>query len=177
MAATHSPDNSGIPSVSGAGDEPEAANQNAHPSRLTDRGDANFQRKDFDRSIADYSEAIRLIQTDRRFTLSFKLLATAYHSRSIAYRQKGDLDSADADLREAKRIGYDDASMRFNEQRLGVEGDLGTAEIEMPSVAIKRIDINEALKVMRPYMRLGVRLERIWPPGSASSSQIGGFPN
>lgn len=172
---------SAMQSASG-GDGPEASNEEMHPAHCADRGDAHFQRKDFDRAIADYSEAIRLIQADRRFALSFTMLATAYHSRSIAYRQKGDLDRADADLREAKLIGYDNASIRFNERRLGVEGEFGTTEIEMPKVAVKRndININEALKAMRPYMRAGVMLERIWPPGSASPpslSQIGGFPN
>src|SRR5436853_7140147 len=93
-------------------DGPEASNEETHPAHCADRGDAHFQRKDFDRAIADYSEAIRLIQIDRRFALSFTMLATAYHNRSIAYRQKGDLDRADADLQEAKRIGYDNASMR-----------------------------------------------------------------
>jgi uncharacterized protein YwqG len=162
------------------GDRPQASNDDVHPARCADRGDVHFRSKDFDRAIADYSEAIRLIETDRRFALLFLLLATTYHSRSIAYRQKGDLNGAQADLLQAKRIGYDDASMRFNEQRLGVEGYLGVTEVEEPMAPFKRIDINEALEVMRPYLRMGVMLERIWPPGDASTvslSQIGGFPN
>jgi hypothetical protein len=46
-------------------------------ARCIDRRDAHFQRKDFDRAIADYSEAIRIIQTDRRSALSFSMLPTA----------------------------------------------------------------------------------------------------
>jgi len=111
------------------GDQPEASNEDVHPARCADRGDVHFRSKDFDHAIADYSEAIRIIETDRRFSLSYLLLATSYHSRSIAYRQKGNFDSAEADLLKAKRIGYDDASIHFNEQRLGVEGYLGVTEV------------------------------------------------
>jgi tetratricopeptide (TPR) repeat protein len=49
---------------------------------------------DYDRAIADLSEAIRL--DPKR--------ASAFYNRGVAYRAKGDLGHADADAAEAMRL-------------------------------------------------------------------------
>ena len=59
-----------------------------------DRGYEHFKKKDFDRAVADYSEAIRLNPS----------FAQAYDGRGSAYRDKGDFDRAVADLNEAIRL-------------------------------------------------------------------------
>ena len=51
---------------------------------------------DFDRAIADFAETIRL-KPD---------CAEAYYCRGMAYRAEGEEDKADADLAEARRLGY-----------------------------------------------------------------------
>src|SRR5215469_10794609 len=127
-------------SASGGG-EPESLR---NPRRRIERGDEYFKSKDFDRAIADYSEAIRIIENGRGF--AFVMLAKAYHSRSLAYRQRSDLNSADADLREAVRIGYDNASIRFNENRLGIPYQLQTPKTEPDWIPVKRVSLSDALK-------------------------------
>jgi len=58
------------------------------------RGLAYRNKGDFDRAIADLSEAIRL---DPKY-------AEAYYGRGLAYGNKGDLDRAIADYSEAIRL-------------------------------------------------------------------------
>jgi len=58
------------------------------------RGIEYFEKGDYDRAIADTSEAIRLNPTD----------AIAYGTRGAAYKGKNDFDSAIADLTEAIRL-------------------------------------------------------------------------
>src|SRR6266481_5067290 len=58
------------------------------------RGLAYRSKGNFDRAIADFSEAIRL---DPK-------LAAAYNNRGNAYKNKGDLDRAIADYSEAIRL-------------------------------------------------------------------------
>jgi len=53
-------------------------------------------KADFDRAIADFTEAIRL-KPD---------CAEAYYCRGTAYGMQGEKDKADADLAEARRLGY-----------------------------------------------------------------------
>jgi uncharacterized caspase-like protein len=59
-----------------------------------DRGYEHFKKKDFDRAIADYGEAIRLNPS----------FAQAYDGRGSAYRYKGDFDRAIADYSVAIRL-------------------------------------------------------------------------
>jgi tetratricopeptide (TPR) repeat protein len=58
---------------------------------LNNRGNAYYDKKDYDRAIADYSEALRL---DPQFALAF-------YNRSLAYRDKGDKDRAIDDYVQA----------------------------------------------------------------------------
>src|ERR1700730_4847024 len=58
------------------------------------RGDAHYGKGDYDRAVADYSEAIRL---DPKH-------AFAYIGRGLSYRMKGDYDRAIADHSEAIRL-------------------------------------------------------------------------
>ena len=62
----------------------------AHP----ERGLSYKSKGDFDRAIADFSEAIRF---DPKY-------AEAYYLRGVVYGNKGDLDRAIADLNEAIRL-------------------------------------------------------------------------
>jgi tetratricopeptide (TPR) repeat protein len=63
------------------------------------RGNAYFAKKDYDRAIADYTEAIRL---DPKYVL-------AYINRGSAYKAKGDYDDAIGDYTEATTIDPEDA--------------------------------------------------------------------
>jgi len=71
---------------------------------LVDRGNASEARRDFDRAIADYNEAIRL---DRRNIAAFM-------NRGIAWQAKGDLDKAITDYTEAIRLGLKTAQAYNN---------------------------------------------------------------
>jgi tetratricopeptide (TPR) repeat protein len=51
---------------------------------------------EFDKAIADYTEAIRLNPKD----------AKAYYLRGLFYKVRGKTDKAKADIAEAKRLGY-----------------------------------------------------------------------
>jgi tetratricopeptide (TPR) repeat protein len=55
------------------------------------RGDTHLEKGEFDRAIADYTEAIRLDPED----------PISYNNRGFAYRNKDDLDRALADFNEA----------------------------------------------------------------------------
>jgi tetratricopeptide (TPR) repeat protein len=61
---------------------------------LRESGDADLIKKDYDRAIADYTEAIRLDPT----------LAVTFSGRGSAYYEKHDYDRAVADQTEAIRI-------------------------------------------------------------------------
>jgi tetratricopeptide (TPR) repeat protein len=58
------------------------------------RGNAHYEKGDYDSAIANYSEAIRL-KPDH---------ADLYYNPSVARSDKGDLDGATADYNEAVRL-------------------------------------------------------------------------
>src|SRR5262244_2068669 len=61
---------------------------------LVSQGDTSVNNRDYDRAIADYNEAIRLVPAD----------APAFFGRGNAYASKGDRDRAIADYSEAIRL-------------------------------------------------------------------------
>jgi Flp pilus assembly protein TadD len=63
-------------------------------AEFQERGHSSMVRGDFDKAIADFSEAIRLDPKE----------ANAYVGRGNAWAAKGDKDKADADYRQAKRL-------------------------------------------------------------------------
>jgi len=72
----------------------------------------SYERKgEYDRAIADYTEAIRL---DRGSALS-------YSNRGSAYEKKGELDKALADFREAQNKGSTTASEDINRLERAIE--------------------------------------------------------
>ena len=85
----------GCTAVLGRGDQ-ESAEDRA--IALYDRGSAYLAMEQYDRAIADLSEAVRLDPTH----------AEAFNNRGIAHIRKGEYDQAIADLNEAIRLkpGY-----------------------------------------------------------------------
>ena len=61
--------------------------------RITAGGSSYGNKGNFDRAIADFSEAIRLDPKDAR----------AYHDRGVAYGKKGEMAKAEEDFAQAKR--------------------------------------------------------------------------
>jgi tetratricopeptide (TPR) repeat protein len=61
---------------------------------FNNRGNAYYVKKDYDRAIADFSEAIRI---DPKF-------AVAFYNRSAAYRDKGDGERSIDDYIQAIRL-------------------------------------------------------------------------
>src|SRR6266567_1765236 len=88
-AATGNPDQSIAACARVIADNTETAANRAVAYK--NRGNVYFDKKDYDRAIADDSEAIKL---DPK-------LATAYNRRGVAYLNKRDLDRAFADYNEA----------------------------------------------------------------------------
>ena len=66
------------------------------PVAYYDRGNAYAEKGEYDKAIADYTEAIRLDP----------MAADAYHFRGLAYDNKGDHDAAAVDFAQARRLGY-----------------------------------------------------------------------
>src|SRR5262249_19900274 len=78
---------------------------------LNDRGLSYAKKDDYDRAIADYTEAIRLDQES----------ALSYSNRGSAYEKKGELNKALADLREAQKNGSTTASEDINRVEREIE--------------------------------------------------------
>src|SRR5262245_34142858 len=72
---------------------PRASGQE-RPVTYYQRGDVWLRQREYDRAIADFTEAIRL---DRSYML-------AYHGRGVAWSLKGEFDRAIEDFTEAIRI-------------------------------------------------------------------------
>src|SRR6202030_2173196 len=68
------------------------------------RGLAYYDKRDFERAIASYNEAIRL---DQKF-------AQSYNNRALAHKARGALDRAIADYSEAIRLAPNNASTLRN---------------------------------------------------------------
>jgi len=62
-----------------------------------ERGVAYGQRREYDKAIADCTEAIRLDPAS----------AVTYYVRGLAYEKKGDKAKAEADFAKAKKLGYE----------------------------------------------------------------------
>jgi Flp pilus assembly protein TadD len=68
------------------------------------RGNAAFDKKDYDKAISEYTEAIRLKPDDADF----------YNNRGLAFRKKSQYDKAISDYTEAIRLKPDDAEAYVN---------------------------------------------------------------
>ena len=85
------------------------------------RGVAYGNKGDYDRAIADFTEAIRV---DPK-------LATAFSNRGLAYEKKGSYDRAIADYNEAIRLNPIDATSfcRRGRAKLKINEQSGDADI------------------------------------------------
>ena len=126
---------------------------------LNDRGVSYAKKREYDRAIADYTEAIRL---DRGSALS-------YSNRGSAYEEKGELDKALADFREAQNNGSTTAPEDIKRiegaiQSLPASGpsavQLAGGHYEMPGCRWVSDDIQVGGK---PYTRIGL----VWAPVDA----------
>jgi tetratricopeptide (TPR) repeat protein len=85
------------------------------------------QRGDYDKAIADYSEALRINSE----------LAGAYTGRGLAYEGKANVENAKADYRKALTLTptSDDAQWAQNtaRQRLAALGGYGVADVDQTS--------------------------------------------
>jgi tetratricopeptide (TPR) repeat protein len=79
---------------------------------FNERGWSYAKKGDYDRAIADYTEAIRL---DPVWS------ALPYYNRGSAYEKKGELDKALADFREAQNNGSTTASADINRVEREIE--------------------------------------------------------
>ena len=67
-----------------------------------DRARALLSKREYDKAISDFTEAIRLEPTDGK----------SYYFRGYAYEEKGQNAKAEEDLAEAKKLGYKSAGGR-----------------------------------------------------------------
>ena len=123
------------------------------------RAFAYAAKKDNDRAIADYSEAIRLNPN----------LASAYYNRGNAYSHKGDNDRAIADYSEAIRLNPARQRLRQPRQRDWHQGDndRAIADTARPSGSVRTMP----LPTTTGASRTGPRATAIAPsPTSARPS-------
>ncbi len=99
---------------------------------FNNRGTAYSDKKDYDRAIADYSEAIRLNGN----------YATAFSNRGVAYRAKGEFDRAVADYSEA---------IRLNPKHARAFNNRGLAYSDMKNYERAIADYDEALRLDPGY--------------------------
>jgi tetratricopeptide (TPR) repeat protein len=93
------------------------------------RGEAYSDKKDYEKAIVDYTEAIRLDPTDEM----------AYFSRGIAYSHKKDYDKAIADYTEAIRLDPTDGDA-FYKRGLAYKGKLENSKAEADFAEAKRLE-------------------------------------
>ena len=98
--------------VKTAGYGPAGASTPRGAGAFLDRGIRYASQKDYDKAIADFTEAIRL---DGAFT-------AAYYNRGSAHKQKGDYRRARADFEEALRLDPGDADARNGLELLRQQG-------------------------------------------------------
>ena len=98
------------------------------------RGLAWSNKRDYDRAIADFSQAVKL---DRK-------LAAAYNNRGLAYRAKGDNDRAIADFSMAAKIDPNYA-LAFSNR--------GNAYFDKREYDRAIGDLNQAIKLNPNYVR------------------------
>ena len=89
------------PIKASSAEEDTARLDRASARKLVARGNTFIRKRDYDKAIADYTEAIRL---DPKY-------ASAYSSRGDSRRKKGEYDRAIADYSEAIRLDPDDADV------------------------------------------------------------------
>jgi tetratricopeptide (TPR) repeat protein len=95
---------------------------------LTNRGISYYDKRDYDRAIADYTAAIQLNLNE----------STAFNNRGNTYKAKGDLDRAIADFSRAIRINPRSAVAYFNR---------GIAYSLLRDVDRALVDLNEAIRL------------------------------
>jgi tetratricopeptide (TPR) repeat protein len=112
------------------------------------QGRAALDRGDFDRAIADFSEAIRL---EPRYPGSFNGRGIAYNNRGLAYGNKKDFDLAIGDFSEAIRLNPTDA-IAFNSR--------GHAFAQKKDLDSAIADFNEAIRLEPKPRRSAWRASR-----------------
>ena len=76
-------------------------------SRYYNRGNAYYEKRDYDRAIADFDQAIKLNPNHD----------LAFYNRGLAFRDKGEIDRAVADFGQAIRLDPKNA-LAFNNRGL-----------------------------------------------------------
>jgi tetratricopeptide (TPR) repeat protein len=109
-------------------------------SAYHNRGSAHYGKGDFDRSIADYSEAVRLDPKS----------ASAYGGRGLAYFDKGDFDRAIADYNEAIKLDPKSASF-YNKSASVYYNGRGATYSDKGDFDRAMADLNEAIKLDPKY--------------------------
>jgi tetratricopeptide (TPR) repeat protein len=78
-----------------------------HTNAYINRGNTYSKRGEYDRAIADYTQAIRLDPTN----------ADAYYNRGVVYAKKDDCNRAIADFKAVLKINPNDAEAKQDLER------------------------------------------------------------